>query len=180
MFVPEYLPTGREPGNSMPELQATYWAEVNAQRWVRALELEADSGVAVCDSDPLKLHYSWCLAAIGAAPFSRFEQEVVAVRHQFAQRRLGFADVVLLSLPGTPQLMRQRHGDPTRRRRNFELHVRLAEPLSEWYDAVDRLDPGRVRRGYPSSLELAHLPPPRPDRDNPCLLDGLLDELPRL
>jgi len=34
-----------------------------------------------CDSDPLKLHSCWRLAAVRAAPVSRFEHELVAVRH---------------------------------------------------------------------------------------------------
>ncbi|UOT07313.1 hypothetical protein MPY17_17090 [Rhodococcus opacus] len=54
-FVAEYIPTGQEPDGSDPEEQATYWAQVNAQRWRRALTLEDAGGVAVCDSDPLKL-----------------------------------------------------------------------------------------------------------------------------
>ncbi|WP_257015987.1 hypothetical protein [Rhodococcus sp. ACS1] len=51
--------------------------------------MEDATGVAVCDSDPLKLHYSWCLAAVGAEPVTRFEHELAAVRQMFAQRRLG-------------------------------------------------------------------------------------------
>ena len=98
-FVAEYSPTGQEPDGSDPTGQAIYWAHVNAQRWSQALALEAATGVAVCDSDPLKLHYSWCLAAVGVAPITRFEHELMAVRRMFTQRRLGFADVVLLSIP---------------------------------------------------------------------------------
>jgi hypothetical protein len=37
--------------------QAAYWARVNAHRWMQALALEDASGDAICDSDPLKLHY---------------------------------------------------------------------------------------------------------------------------
>ncbi len=53
-FVAEYIPTGQEPDGSDPAEQATYWAQVNAQRWTQALTLEGTTGVAVCDSDPLK------------------------------------------------------------------------------------------------------------------------------
>ncbi|MFE5704347.1 hypothetical protein [Rhodococcus koreensis] len=179
-FVAEYGPTGQEPGGSDPAGQATYWAHVNAQRWSQALALEGATGVALCDSDPLKLHYSWCLAAVGAAPVTRFEHELAAVRRMFTQRRLGFADVVLLSIPNPQQLLRQRTTDSTRRRRHFDLHARLAEPLAEWYWVVDRLDPGRVLGGFPLELDTARLPPSRSDRHDGDLLDSVIDELPAL
>ncbi|MGC4994492.1 hypothetical protein [Nocardia salmonicida] len=179
-FVAEYAPTGVEPdGSDLPE-QAAYWVSVNSQRWHQARELEEGTGIAVCDSDPLKLHYSWCLAAVGAAPFSRFEHELAAVRDAFAQGRLGFPDVVLLSIPDAQQLVARRAGDPTRRRRHFDLHARLSEPLAEWYAALDRLDSGRVVDGFPTALDLDALAPPRPDRHNLDLLDSMVDELPRL
>ena len=57
-----------------------YWLRVNSSRWAEALELERGNGVAVCDSDPLKLHYSWCLAAIGVAPWERFQLELQRCR----------------------------------------------------------------------------------------------------
>jgi len=150
------------------------------QRWRRALTLEDAGGVAVCDSDPLKLHYSWCLAAVGAAPVTRFEHELAAVRQMFTERRLGFADVVLLSIPDPQQLATQRNGDHTRRRGHFDLHARLSEPLAEWYAVLDRLDPGRVVDGFPSELGVAMLAPPRPDRHDTELLEVLVDELPTL
>jgi hypothetical protein len=179
-FVAEYSPTGREPDGSVLSEQAAYWARVNAYRWTQALTLEDDTGVAVCDSDPLKLHYSWCLAAVGAAPVTRFEHELAAVRQMFTERRLGFADVVLLSIPDPQQLVRQRTGDRTRRRGHFDLHARLSEPLAEWYAALDRLDPGRVVDGFPPGLDIGALAPSRPDRHSRDLLEGLVDELPRL
>ncbi|WP_241031989.1 hypothetical protein [Rhodococcus pseudokoreensis] len=144
---------------------------------VAALVLEAATGVAVCDSDPLKLHYSWCLAAVGVAPITRFEHELTAVRRMFTQRRLGFADVVLLSIPDPQQLLRQRIGDPSRRRRHFDVHACLAAPLAEWYAALDRLDPGRVIDGFPVALDSARLPPSRSDRHDRDLLDSVIDEL---
>ncbi|WP_349306977.1 hypothetical protein [Rhodococcus sp. USK13] len=116
----------------------------------------------------------------GAAPAARLEHELAAVRRGFAQRRLGFADVVLLSIPEPRQLLRQRIGDRTRRRRHFDLHARLAEPLAEWYGAVERLDPGRVLQGFPVSLDSVTLPAPRPDRHDLSLLEDLVHELPRL
>ncbi len=180
-FVAEYASNRQEPDESDLVAQANFWAEVNAQRWTQALILEEAAGQAICDGDPLKLHYSWCLAAVGAAPISRFEHELTAVRQMFAQRRLGFADVVLLSNPGHQQLGLQRNSDPTRRRRDFNLHARLAEPLSEWYAAVNRLDgAGRVFHEFPADLDAAASVPPRSDRCDQQLIDRLLSNLPAL
>lgn len=146
-YVEEYQPTGVEPDGSDPVVQATYWTEVNADRWEQAIALEQRSGLAICDSDPLKLHYSWCLARVGAAPVSRFLSEFAAVGEAMRLKRIGFADTVLLSVPDEESLRLRKEGDLTRSRRSFELHVRLREPLEEWYETLERLRPGTVRRG---------------------------------
>lgn len=176
-FISEYTPTGSEPDGTDVDEQADYWVAVNSARWAEALVLEASDGVAVCDSDPLKLHYSWCLAMIGAATWSRFEQEYERCRAAFKRRELGMADIVLVNLPVASTLRAQRESDPTRARRSFELHVRLREPLRAWYQAIDRLDPGRVFWVWPHDLRAAATVGPRPDRYDVHLLDGLVRAL---
>lgn len=174
-LVDEYQPTGTEPvGDAVA--QASYWREVNAGRWRAALDQEQATGLAVCDSDPLKLHYSWCLAAIGEGPVARFRAEAAAARAAMAEKRLGLADLVLVTLPPLPVLRRQRDGDPTRRRGHFELHARLSEPLEQWYRAWEAVSPGRVVWHLPA----AELPRPgnRADRYDLAVFDGLLDALP--
>lgn len=42
-----------------------YWAGQNSDRWRKALELEEKYGLAICDTDPFKLHYAWCLRQLG-------------------------------------------------------------------------------------------------------------------
>ncbi len=51
------------------------------------------NSIVLCDSDPLKLHYSWCLARIGAAPWSRFQHELRYARRALGAAQLGFADM---------------------------------------------------------------------------------------
>lgn len=175
--VPEYVPTGQEPRDTDPDAQADYWVEVNTGRWAVAGSVERAAGVAVCDSDPLKLHYSWCLARVGAGSVQRWKSELRAVRGAFEADRLGFADLVLVSIPDLETLRLRKAGDPTRTRRSFELHAQLREPLREWYRAVERLEPGRVvwdlpGTGVPDGIE------PRRDRSDPALLDALVDLLP--
>lgn len=177
-FVAEYLQTGAEPDGTDAAAQAEYWVGVNGERWRQALELEASHGVAVCDSDPLKLHYSWCLARVGAAPAARWQHEVAEVRNAMSAGTLGFADLVLVELPDREVLQERRDGDPTRRRRSFAVHSHLGAPLAEWYRAVDSLDGDhRVIWELPSGGLPTNLPPPRPGRCDIRLLDSLLERL---
>lgn len=83
VFVAEHAPTGLEADPSGASDQAAFRVGVNSARWRAALDLESRSRTALCDSDPLKLHYSWCLARMGAAPWSCFADEL-------AHTRLGF------------------------------------------------------------------------------------------
>lgn len=177
-FVAEHVPTGSEPDGTDTSSQGGFWTEVNCRRWTQATSLEARTGIAICDSDPLKLHYSWSLSRIGAAPWSRFVDELAAVRRAFHAETLGFADLVLVSIPPPAVLRAQRLGDPTRSRRSFELHARLSASLRAWYGAIDALHPGRVVWEFPSGGLPSSMPPPRPSRSDVSLLDELVDTLP--
>lgn len=180
-FVAEYAPSGAEPDGSDAASQARYWTEVNSARWSQALGLEHRAGVAICDSDPMKLHYSWCLARVGAAPASRFAMELACVREEMSHEKLGFADVVLVTVPDEKTLRLQKAADRTRSRRSFELHAKLREPLIEWYQCLDRLKPQRVvwelpRDGVVSISETV----PLAGRYDLRLLDALVAGLPAI
>ncbi len=178
VLVEEYSPTGVEPDGLDAAYQAAYWVGVNSGRWRAAVDLESRSGTAICDSDPLKLHYSWSLARVGAAPWSRFEHEFTQARCAFASGNLGFADLVLISIPATAILQAQCDADTSRRRKNFALHSTLAEPLRSWYKAVEALEPGRVVWGLPANGLPRSSPAPRVRRSDPALLDQLMHLLP--
>jgi hypothetical protein len=177
-FVAEYAPTDNEPDGSDLAAQADYWASVNSQRWLQAIDLERRSGLAICDSDPLKLHYSWSLTRIGEATWSRFEHDLDATRRAFSAGTLGFADLVMVSIPSPAVLHRQRDSDVTRRRHTFDLHSRLSEPLRDWYHAVATLDPRRVVWELPPTGMPQLVPIPRDRRSDVALLDRLVSILP--
>lgn len=176
-FVAEYVPTGTEPvdGHAL----ARHWARVSMRRWAEAEDFERIDGVAFCDTDPVKLHYSWGMAALGLAPRAQFDRELAVTRVAVRTGRLGFADAVLVGLPDLETLQRQRDHDATRRRRNFATHVQLREPLRLWYATLDSLDPGRVIWDLPAD-GVPKLPGPRPVRTSLALLDSLVDALPAL
>jgi len=128
---------------------ARFWAENGARRWEHAIATEQRAGVAVCDTDPLKLHYSWSLWRIGAGSSQVFRRQVDAYREMMGGHRVGFSDAYFVSIPDPEELELRRTGDPGRRRRNFALHARLGEPLREWYAALEEVRPGSVCWGFP-------------------------------
>ena len=147
------------------------WQRWNEARWAAAIELEQRSGLAVTDSDPLKLHYIWCLFQIGRAAESEWEYAASLARAAFAAGSLGIADRICVAHVDEAELRRRKDGDPTRRRGSFELHVVLAEPLCRWYEAVATLEPGRVSWGLPDRMPAGVS---RDRRDGPLLFDELM------
>jgi hypothetical protein len=99
------------------------------------------------------------------------------VRQALVTERLGFADVVLVSIPPVHVLRRRKASDAGRRRRSFELYARLAEPLREWYSAVERAEPGRVSWSWPTP-GVPMIGTERARRCDPALLDRVVEHLP--
>lgn len=150
------LVVGEHPGHATPdataslEEQSAFWVRQNEARWARALRTQAAHGLAVCDTDPLKLHYAWTLARAGqSSAADAFAHQLRLTREAITRRRLGVADLVACVVPSEAALRERRAGDTTRRRRHFESHLRLAVPLAEWYAALEATDPGRVIRHWP-------------------------------
>jgi hypothetical protein len=175
--VAESRPAGPAPDrDSDPRGAARFWIEENARRWQAAREMAARAGLAVCDTDPLKLHYSYGLWRIGklAGEHWRFERDLA--REAVAQGRLGLADLYLVSRIGPDGARVRRDADPSRTRRNFELHVRLGPPLIEYYGAMDAVLPERVIWTLPE--EGVPAAPPRDKGADLLLFDALIDRLP--
>jgi hypothetical protein len=103
---------------------------------------------------------------------------VTANREAFAHGEVGFADLILVSVPSAAELTRRREADRTRQRRNFERNVRLAEPLRDWYETLDRVRPGCVRWDMPTGGVPEPRPPARTDRYDLTLFDRFIEALP--
>jgi hypothetical protein len=166
-------------GHVVPEngrIAAGLWAERSIARWAAALAVEEAAGLAVCDTDPLKLHYSWSLWRIGEGSEQAWRREADTMRAAMAGRRIGFADAYVVGRID-PEVARQRRdGDATRRRRNFDLHVRLQAPLLAWYRALSTLLPGRVDLDFPDRLP-APAPLAAEERYDVTRFDRLIDAL---
>lgn len=137
---------------SDPGGAARFWAKRNVDRWQAALAMEDAASYAVCDTDPLKLHYIWCLWQIGEATEQDWLLELAETRQTMADGRIGFADHYLIENIEPATARARALADKTRQRRNFDLHVRLQPALLAWYSALDTVLPGRVKVGLPSAM----------------------------
>lgn len=82
-----------------PREAAGFWAQRNSARWEQALRIEQASGIAVCDSDPFKLHYPWTLWRTGHAHRTAWTIALEASQPFFDTGRLGLADLILVAIP---------------------------------------------------------------------------------
>jgi hypothetical protein len=172
-------PGGPAPSRDLdPDGAAAHWARISAARWQAAHKTEHSTGTAVCDTDPFKLHYVWSLWRTGHASRHQWHAELNATRQLFAQQRLGIADLILVEIPDPATLAARRQADTTRRRRNFDLHAQLAGPLRDWYQAVQQLDPRRVRWELPATGIPHTTLGPRDDRTGTDIFDTLISQLP--
>ncbi len=150
----------------------------NAERWRAALAMEAANDPAICDTDPLKLHHVWSLWQIGEAPEERWTAQRAATRQAIVDRRLDFADIYIIGAVDPEVARRQRDGDATRRRGNFELHVRLQPSLLSWYGALAAILPYEVLFQFPSGVPAARMAHPQA-RYDVTLFDRAMACLPR-
>lgn len=95
-FVAETFPADRHVQPLQGQATAQYWTDWNARHWQDALSLETTNGLAVCDTDPLKLHYLWGLWQIGEAPETQWRHQLETTRRTIENRELGFADLYLV------------------------------------------------------------------------------------
>jgi hypothetical protein len=93
-----------------------------------------------------------------------------------SERRIGFADRYLVTIPDAETLAARRAADPRRRRRHFDLHARLGKPLGEWYSALEDVRPGSVEWGF--DAQALRKPPELRDRYSVADLSALLARLP--
>lgn len=155
--IPETGPVQNVPcEQSDPQGAAAYWAGRNVLRWQTALAMEQRTGLALCDTDPLKLHYTWCLWQIGEVTEQQWQLSVQAVRATIEGRKIGFADAYFVKTIDPDLARAQARVDMTRRRQKLDLHVRLQPALLKWYEVLDKVLPDRVQFGFPDELPTMH------------------------
>lgn len=151
-LIQERYPEKRPDRHADPIEAGRLWTEWNAKRWSDAVAMEQTKGVAVCDTDPLKLHFIWALWQIGEAPEAEWLAQLAFTREAIHNRRLGFADLYLFKRIDPLLAQQQRDRDTARPRPNFGLHLRLHSSLVRWYQTIARVMPERLVWGLPQTL----------------------------
>jgi len=161
-----------------PAAVADFWVNYNIEAWQTALRLERETGIAVCDSDPLHLYYSWALWKSGAIGPALFELELPLYRRALEQGRLGLADRVLTLDAPVAELKRRARADATRRRRQHETHLDLIPWMRAWFHTRERVLPGTVR-AWTDDLPVRDLVSfaPLPHRYDAAIFDRIVEEL---
>ena len=159
---------------------AAWFVEVHAAEWRRARELARTAPLVVMDGDPFKgLSFNWVFAEHGwpgigvQAPLHRAHVEAGT---------LAFPDLYVVLLATEAQLRARRAADPTRTRRNHEMHLRLVDPQRRYFEALRAADPSRVLLIDTTArdtlvdtvLAAVHALPPDPP-DSLRLLDHMVD-----
>ncbi len=183
-WVPEIPVQGELPGaDASLDDHARFWAEHNVRKFQMALAIEQEHGFTICDTDPMKIHFSWCMERAGFHWPDKFANAQGFVREAIAKGRLGFADLYLVKQIEPAVARAQKEGDPTRRRGNFEQHLALQPHLIEWFTILSDVLPGRVRWEFPdldgllSELK-GKAPEENPRRFDVSVFDALIERLP--
>lgn len=150
-LIPETFPADRKAQPLTGMETARYWTDWNAKRWADALQMEREKGLAICDTDPLKLHYSWCLYQIGSLPKGQWELQRDATRTALREKQLGYADAYFVKVIDYQTAKRQCEEDTSRVRDRFELHFRLQPFLIRWYELLEKALGGRVLYTLPDN-----------------------------
>jgi hypothetical protein len=181
LTIPETGPCDDAPDPALdPVGAACFWVEQGALRYMAACAMERSRGIAVCDTDPLKLHYVWSLWQIGVASERHWREQCAATRDAIANARLGFADIYLVKRIEPLLARQQRDLDPTRSRRNFNLHVKLHDPLMAWYRTMEKVLPRPIIWNLPDCglASLSELGNP-PNRSSILIFDQMVGLLPK-
>jgi GTPase SAR1 family protein len=122
-----------------------FWVDHYGKNWQRALAIEREHGIAVCDGDPFHLYFAWALWKSGALDQRLFEIERELYREAFENQQLGFVDVVLWLEAPMDELRQRARADISRKRKRHELYLALVPWMKDWFAARERLLPGTFR-----------------------------------
>jgi gluconate kinase len=121
---------------------AAWFVDAHAAQWQQARALAAQAPLVVMDCDPLKgLWFNWVFAEHG---WPGIAAQAPLHRAHIERGTLAFPELYVVLQATESQLRARRAGDPTRTRRNHEMHLRLATPQRRYFQALQAADPPRV------------------------------------
>ena len=182
--VSEFEAEGAIPGmQDAPRVHAEYWLQHNIRRFRAALAIEAERGFAICDTEPFKSHFDWCMVRAGFKSMEVFHEAMPLARAAIAAGEIGFADRYLVKHIEPDVACAQKEGDKTRSRRRWDMHLALQPHLIAWFEALAGVIPDRVQFQWPEPEDVlrdiqSRTPEENPRRFDVSILDDLLDRLP--
>ena len=154
---------------------ADFWVRFNIDRWLTAMRLERERGLAVCDGNPLGAAFSWAAWKAQHIPSTLFDRELSLYRQAIADRRIGFVDRVLWLDATLEELRRRARSDSTRGRKRHEVYLQMIPWLKAWVDAREGVLASTMRYGSDESLIRDWSDwPPLIQRYDPTILDRMM------
>jgi deoxyadenosine/deoxycytidine kinase len=157
-----------------------FWVNYAVENWQRALAIEREHGIAVCDGDPFHLYYSWALWKSGALTKTLFEIESELYRSAFENKQVGFVDHVLWLDAPIDELRRRAKADTKRRRKRHETYLALMLWMKAWFQERERLLPGTLHPLTDGLLLEALSAGSTTQRYAAALMDGMVARLRKL
>ncbi|GAA0462301.1 AAA family ATPase [Alkalibacillus silvisoli] len=123
----------------------TWYLERQVERWQIAQEKLREHDTVILDGDLFQpLSYNWCL------DFKLFNQSLDFI-YEFYQKqikagRIGFPDKYFYLYASKTKLRYRKENDNTRRRGNFEKHLKIVEPHQRYYEALNQFVPHYVQQ----------------------------------
>lgn len=111
-----------------------WYFEMQVKRWELAKKESQSGKVAILDGDHLQpAWYNWIFDDLNFQPVD----EVLGFYSKaFLQGKLDFPDAYVLLHIGVDELRRRKENDKSRKRSNFDMHLRLIEPQREYFESL--------------------------------------------
>jgi deoxyadenosine/deoxycytidine kinase len=123
--------------------------ERQVERWKIAVNKLNDHDLVILDGDHFKIWYSW-IYGFQSENLDFFKSYF---RNLILSKDIGFPDSYVVLTINEEELRRRKANDLTRKRGNFEKHLRLIEPQIRFFRAINQYMPDYIQFIEASSIE---------------------------
>jgi deoxyadenosine/deoxycytidine kinase len=135
---------------NLEDHELVHWLlERQVERWKIAVNKLSDYDLVILDGDHFKIWYSWIFGfqSEGLDYFNNYFRELLL------SKNIGFPDSYVVLTINEEELRRRKVFDLTRKRGNFERHLRLIDPQKRFFRAIDQYMPGYMQFIEATSIE---------------------------
>lgn len=138
LVVPEVNQSFSRPENASAE----WYFERQVERFAIAQEQSKSHRLVILDGDPFQpLWYAWAYNFVGWQSLDLMER-FYGTRIQ--NQTLCFPDLYFIFCASEDELRKRQANDASRRRRNFETHLKMIQPQRRYFQAMQKFSPNRV------------------------------------